>query len=106
MNSKVPSSFCVTDPDGNRINAPGKMRWEPRGWQGRAPYKWELYIPHLARGDRGEQYEMGGLSTGIEVYRTGSVSWPGKDIPAFPSHEAAKVFVETTYALEYPEEVA
>ena len=109
MNSKVPSSFYVTDPDGNRVDVPGKMKWVPQhGWHKQTipAYKWELYIPHLVPGDRGEQYEMGGLSTGIEVYRTGSVSWPGKDIPAFPTYKEAMAFVEATFALENPEEVA
>jgi len=107
MSSNRPSSFVVTDQDGNRVSAPGKVRWEV---QGRLiledpPYKWELYIPHLSRGTRGETYELGGLSTGIEVYKSGYVSWPGKDIPIFPSHVEAKAFVEATFALEHPEEV-
>lgn len=108
MHSKVPNSFCVTDTDGSRVDIPAPIRWVPIGkqWDDRNPYKWEMYIPHLARGDRGETYELGGLSTGIEVYRSGAVSWPGKDIPAFPTHQEAKAFVEATFALENPEEVA
>lgn len=107
-NKQNESSFIVTDQDGNRVDTPGPIKWTPIGKDrdDSNPYKWELYIPHLSRGDRGETYELGGLSTGIEVYRSGAVSWPGKDIRPFPTYQEAMAFVEATFALEHPEEVS
>lgn len=75
----------------------GAPQWRPGAviFEKSGPYKWELFIPHNING-----MPLGGTATDIWVYESGTVSWPGREVPRFANAEEAKAFVEATWLLE------
>lgn len=69
--------------------------WRPIFGGVELPYKWELTFAHSIDGNN-----VGRDMTDIYVYASGRVSWPGREVMFFDTAEAAKQFVEVTYALE------
>lgn len=100
----------VYDADtGLRVSKDGPLEWRKAGQHQAASHtwKWELFVPTLVPNhvDDGltpdpEWIQIGGLRTNIEVYESGAVSWPGREVAKFSTKEEAMRFVEVTYALE------
>lgn len=70
----------------------GELRWRP---EGAPPLRFRLFVPHLVQG-----IEIGGEDTGVCIYPSGYINWPGRECPRFDNHLDAQRYVEATYILE------